>query len=242
MKKIITYKQRASFYNSELIIDNSFERFLLYVRDKFNLKSVMLIPCGAGKYRNIYRKLFDRSYFIDCEEEMISQLKRECNFNNIIPLVGNMNDEININTDAVFVLNQGMQFLSYYEFKKFIYNFSKHTKYFILDLFDFFKNKDDCLNYYNISSDEISSTFYHDGKFIKRNINYFRYENKINFLYTYNNDYQMKFSLYNYRYEDIIKILDTISNLVVNCVYADYSMNLYNDNNRFILILEVVSD
>lgn len=242
MKKMITYKQRAIFYNSELVIDKNLENFLLCVRDTFDLKNVMLIPCGSGKYINIYRKLFNKSYFIDCENEMISQLKSKCNYDNIIPLVGNLNDEININTDAVFVLNQGMQFLSYREFKKFIYNYSKHNKYFILDLFDFFKNSGDSLNYYNILDKEISSIFYHDGKLIKRNISYFRYRNKINFLYTYNNDYQMKFNLYNYRYKDIIKILDTIPNLVVKYVYADYSMNFYNNNNRFILILEVVND
>ena len=241
MKKMITYKQRASFYNSELIIDDNLEKFLLYTRNAFNLQDVILIPCGAGKYKDIYGKIFKKSYFNDCEKEMISQLKSECNYNNIIPRVGNLKDEIKINVDAVFVLNQGMQFLSYLEFKRFICNYSKHTKYFILDLFDFFKNSNDGLNYYSIIDNEINSTFYHNGKLVKRNITYYRYKDKINFLYTYNNNYQMKFNLYNYKYEDIMQILKTIPNLVVKCIYADYSKHFYNDNNRFILILEVIN-
>lgn len=240
MKKTITYKERASFYNSELAVDDNFEDFLLSLKKLYNLKNVMLIPCGAGKYKDIYARVFDRSYFVDCQEEMISRLKVESNHTNIIPLLGNLKNEIDINVDAVFVLNQGMQFLSHNEFRKFLYNYSKHTKYFILDLFDFFKSGNDSLNYYNVLKDEIVSTFYHEGKEIKRSITYRRCKHKVRFLYMYDFGCQTKFELYNYKYEGTIQILNTIPNLIVKNIYTDYLMHFYNDSNRFILILEVI--
>ncbi len=240
MKKTITYKERASFYNSELVVEDNFEKFILSLQNLLDLKNVMLIPCGAGKYKDIYANVFSKSYFVDCQDEMISQLRLECNHNNIIPLVGNLKNEIDVNVDAIFVLNQSMQFLSYHEFRKFLCDYSKHTKYFVLDLFDFFKSGKDNLNYYNVFSNKIVSTFQYDGKKIKRSITYRQCGCKIKFLYTYDFDYQMKFELYNYRYENIIQILNTFPNLIVKYVYADYLMHFYNDDNRFILVLEVV--
>jgi len=246
MKKI-TYKERSKFYSSEIEKNKYLFNFLIALKNRLKINSTVLIPCASGIYSDDFSKVFELNYFMDIEESMIEELKLNLSLNkikNIYPLVKNMNDSLNIKVDAIFVLDQGIQFLNHKEFYNFLKIQMKFSKYIILDMYDFFSNNDDKLNYYNNKENINYKEFIFNNKLYKREITYKKDSKGIKLFYNYNNDkhkniYNSNIYLYNYNLKQTINIINSIKKIKIKSIYKNYLFEPYLNNNRYILILEV---
>ena len=85
---IITYKERASFYDIEYD-DQSDKAMLKYFIGQ--AKSVLEIPCGSGRNIDLYHDTDAKITLIDIEKEMISFVKKKIvNCKNITCMVGDL--------------------------------------------------------------------------------------------------------------------------------------------------------
>lgn len=246
--KEITYKERAKFYNQEIQKNEDLLYFLNTLKNHLKIDSTILIPCGTGIYSDYFSKVFSLNYFMDSEEAMIEELKLNLSLNkinNIEPLIKNMKDSLNKKVDAVFVLEQGIQFLNHNEFYTFLKIQSDFCKYIILDMYDFLSNYDDYLSYYDSKKSANYKEFIFNNKLYKRKITYKKELQGINFFYDYSNKqdstiYKSNVYLYNYNLKETINIINSIDNIKINSIYKNYLFDSCSNNNRYILILEVI--
>lgn len=237
--KIITYNERSSFYNNE--VRKSYRDICLLkdIKGKYGIGTSIFCPCASGIYLEEFSKLFSYSYFIDIEEKMVECVNKKLtakNIDNVMAYVHNLIylNQLNIESDCIFVLNQGIQYLNKKEFLMFLDNSYKITRYIVLSIFDFESNG--YLSYYD---SRIQDEVYYLSKMFKiKNTIYRRYnkhsheKNCINITYKYfvNDGFKFKtnFKLYNYKYEEIIKI---------NQKYSIVDKKIY-DNGECIIVLK----
>ncbi len=218
MKKI-TYKERSMFYTNELQKNDDDIILLKLIKNKYNIKISLLCPCASGIYLAEFSKFFEKSYFVDIERSMIKEVKKNMLINHISNIETAICNMININNlnikcDCIFSLNQGIQYLNYLEFEKFLNNVYFVTNYVVLSLFDFDQNG--TLTYYNSqiadNSFYYSKSFLFMNKIIKRYNMHIHYDDFVNFWYFYYSNeeliFQTTFKLYNYKYNLVKKIVD----------------------------------
>lgn len=243
MKKI-TYKERSKFYANEVKKDINDIELLKTIRNKYNVKSVIICPCASGVYLDECSKMFEKSYFIDAEKDMIDIVNdnilknkianiKACTYNMI-----NIND-LDINCDCIFALNQGIQYLDYAEFEEFLNNNYLVSNYVVFDLFNF--NSDGTLSYYNSKIED--NKFYFSKNFMFRNKNIKRYNkhihngNYIDFYYQYFNEknflFETNFRLYNYEYKLIKEKIEKNNKFYIR-------EKIERDNGTYIIVLKKI--
>lgn len=225
MKKI-TYKERAAFYIQEVKKDYNKIKLLEAMKDKYGIDSMTLCPCASGIYLKECSEIFKESYFIDIEKAMINIInnkKEQQSIENVKTYICNMKNinELEIKCDCIFVLDQGMQYLNYSNFKIFLENSYLVAKYIILELFDF--NLGKSLTYYDSKVED--NKFYFSNQFTFKDLNIKRYnmhthhKNHIEFWYQYFNKgnllFETNFKLYNYEYNMIKKIVGKSNKFVI---------------------------
>ena len=218
MKKI-TYKERAMFYTQEVKKNYKNVKLLNIIKNKYNINYAVLCPCASGLYFEEFSKLFKQSYFIDIEKNMIDfidEQNKAKHVKNIKTYICDIKDinKLKIKCDCIFVLDQGMQYLNYFEFKTFLDNSYLVSEYIVLDLFDFNSGKK--LTYYDSEIED--NKFYFSKKFTFKKLDVQRYNkhihhrNHIMFWYRYFDKdhllYETNFRLYNYEYNWVKKIIE----------------------------------
>lgn len=243
--KKINYNERAKFYDSEIKLDNKLIKLLYYTKNKFNFKTVVLCPCGSGRYVNFFEKLFMKSFFIDIEKSMLNKINKKImakKLKKIKTIELNMNNIIEAKKffdcfDCIYCFNQGIQYLDLREFNFFLNSASLISKYLILDLFDF--NSGKMLVYYDNRYKNnqlyLSKVFKYNNFIIKRYNRHKVYKKYTNFKYIYffNNKkkYTTTFKLYNYPCSFIKKIIKNNEKFKI-------IKNINYLNGRYILILK----
>lgn len=242
----MAYKERAFFYNSEISIEKDLPFFLERLKNIYNLNSVILLPCGAGKYKELFIKYFQKSYFLDIEDNMLKNIRnglKKDEKNKIIPIKHDMREELYIKTDAILCLNQGMQFITLEEFEIFLTRVATITKYVILDLFDFNGDFSDFLSYYNKKNKRQTMVFYYNGIKVTRSTEYKLDNDGINIVYSYDKLFgENQIYLYNYDYQKVIKLIRKLQLYKIKSIYENLSFKRYTKSNRFIIVLEVIND
>lgn len=217
MKKI-TYKERAKFYDFECQKEKYVLDFLKDFKSTYNISQALCCPCGTGIYLEDFSMLFRKSIFADLEPEMILYLEQKIKLKKIKNIIGKICDINNINeigttVDAIFIFNQGIQFLDLDCFNSFLNLAQEITNYLVLDLFDFLNIGH--LSYYNSSIED--NVFYFSKEFNIKSYNIKRYNSHIHeknsillkYKYTHNNNpiYESILQLYNYNYQIIKDII-----------------------------------
>ena len=241
MKKI-TYKERSLFYNQEVQKDLKNIELLKTIKNKYKVSSALYCPCASGIYLCEFSKLFKESYFIDIEKNMIDFVNQQLKIKKIKNVKAFDCDMKDINTlkikcDCIFVLDQGIQYLNYSEFKTFLDNSYFVAEYIVLDLFDFNFGKK--LFYYDAKIEDnkfyFSKDFTFKGLNIKRYNYHIHYNDYIEFCYQYFNEnillFETKFKLYIYRYEELKKIVEDSNKYLVKEKF-EYK------NGRYIVVLK----
>jgi len=225
MKKI-TYKERAAFYTQEVKTEPENIKLLNKIKNKYNINYATFCPCASGLYLKDFSRIFNESYFIDIEKNMINFIDERKIKNNIKNVKTYICDMKNINIlkikcDCIFVLDQGMQYLDYSEFKTFLDNSYLVSEYIVLDLFDFNSGKK--LMYYDSKIED--NKFYFSKDFTFKELNIRRYNKHIHhkdyimFCYRYYNRenllYETNFRLYNYDYNQVKKIIEKSNKFLI---------------------------
>ncbi len=245
MKKI-TYKERAAFYSREVKKDMKNIKLLKAIKSKYYINYAVLCPCASGLYLEDYSKLFKESYFIDIEKNMIdfiNEQKKRRKIKNVKTYVQDMKDinKLKIKCDCIFVLEQGMQYLNYSEFKTFLNNSYLVSEYIVLDLFNF--NYGKFLPYYDSKIEDnkfyFSKRFTFKGLNIKRYNKHIHHKNYIDFGYRYfdkdNFLFETNFRLYNYEYNLVEKIIEKSNKFLIQ-EKVEY------DNGTYIIVLKRIFD
>ncbi len=216
--KRITYRERSKFYSKEVTKSLDDIILLSILKNNYNIDSAIICPCASGVYLDECSKLFKKSYFIDIEENMINIVNRSILKNKISNIkainfnIININN-LNIKSDCIFVLNQGIQYLNYSEFERFLNNIYFTVNYIVLHLFDF--NSKGRLSYYNSNIKDncfyFSKSFLFKGKQIKRYNKHIHDVNYTDFYYEYFYEnkviFKTNFRLYNYNYKWLEEML-----------------------------------
>ena len=150
-------------------------------------------------------------------------------------------NELKIECDCIFALDQGIQYLNYSNFKNFLENSYSVTKYIVLELFDF--NLGKTLTYYDSKIED--NKFYFSKQFtfndlnIKRYNKHIHYKTHIEFWYQYFNKdnlvFETNFKLYNYEYNMIKKIVDKSNKFVIQ-------EKNEAENGTYIIVLKRISN
>ena len=245
MKKI-TYKERATFYIQEVKKDYKKIKLLKAIKDKYDITSMALCPCASGVYLRECSEIFKESYFIDIEKTMINIInnqKEQQSIKNVKTYICDMKNinELKIECDCIFALDQGIQYLNYSNLKNFLENSYSITKYIVLELFDF--NLGKTLTYYDSKVED--NKFYFSKQFtfndlnIKRYNKHIHYKTHIEFWYQYFNKdnliFETNFKLYNYEYNMIKKIVDKSNKFVIQEKIED-------ENGTYIIVLKRISN
>lgn len=245
MKKI-TYKERATFYIQEVNKDYKKIKLLKTIKKKYNINSMVLCPCASGIYLRECSELFEESYFIDIEKTMINIINDQIaqqNIKNVKTYICDMKNinELKIECDCIFALDQGIQYLNSSDLKKFLENSYSVTKYIVLEVFDF--NLGKSLTYYDSKIED--NKFYFSKQFtfnelnIKRYNKHIHHKSYIEFWYQYfnkdNHLFETNFKLYNYEPNTIKKIVDRSNRFVIQEKIKD-------KNGTYIIVLKRISD
>ena len=199
------------------------ERATFYIQEvKKDYKKIKLLKAIKDKYDITSMALCPCAsgvYF--CDMKNINELKIEC--------------------DCIFALDQGIQYLNYSNFKNFLENSYSVTKYIVLELFDF--NLGKTLTYYDSKVED--NKFYFSKQFtfndlnIKRYNKHIHYKTHIEFWYQYFNKdnlvFETNFKLYNYEYNMIKKIVDKSNKFVIQEKNED-------ENGTYIIVLKRISN
>lgn len=245
MKKI-NYSERSNFYDFEVTEDEKIINFLSQISKKLNIRSIINCPCASGTYLKCFSENYDNSIFVDINQEMVDKVNKkilEFGISNVNAQKLDIKKvyELNGNADCIIILNQGIQYISILEFKKVLKKFK--FDYIILDLFDFTKggkltyfDSSKCNEYY------LTREFNINNQIIKRYNRYKINSDKIHFEYIYYIEnlkkYETNFELYNYKFDEINKIIQKSNYKLIN-IYSNYNFkNFLNENGHYILILK----
>lgn len=239
--KTINYDDRSKFYDNEVIEDNKIINFIKIIKEKYNINTINNCPCASGIYLNTFAATFEKSYFSDINENMINEVNKKIklnNFSNVKGLVIDMNDLDKVSTDAVIMLNQGLQYIDLISFEKLINKISH--RYLILDLFDFTKSGK--LTYFdsNIPNNEFykSKSFIFNNQLVNRYNKHLISDDSVEITYKYDCfDSTTSFTLFNYKMDKVLKIVGASYYKVID-TFNGYDMDNYDNNGHYILVLE----
>lgn len=147
MKKYnyIDYSIRAKF-DEFISEDTSFIQTL--IRDH-NIQSVLEVPCGNGRNLSVIAGAVSKAYFADINSNMVETVQHRIlseGRSNCCALVLDMSDMSNVNfeVDAIFIMQQSFQMLSFEMAKRALLNFKKvNSRLIIIDVYDFIKGSHD---------------------------------------------------------------------------------------------------
>lgn len=139
--KEITYKDRAKFYYDETYSDVDHE-FLKNTISRYSIKSILDIPCGAGRNLKMLAKNCDFAVFCDIEKNMVDQIQMEIEknkYNNCQSFCSDILDfKLKNKVDMTIVMRQALQLFSPGKMYRIIDNLLLNTsKIIILDLYCF---------------------------------------------------------------------------------------------------------
>ena len=249
MKKM-TYADRATFYIDEFAPDINLRDFLVFVKDKYNLKNAINCPCGAGNYFSQFTSVFEECFFVDVEPKMIEKMASmlmNAKKKSAHALCADIRALPELNCESVFILDQGIQYICLKDFKNFMLNIQSSVKVVVIDIVDF--NKPGKTSYFDASKPSdifyFSKQFESEGETIERyNKQLFTHEG-VAFEYMYksmNEVIKSQFFLYHYNFERIFEVIRECTPFHIAHAFSSYLMHDYCGQSRCILVLERIEN
>lgn len=241
--KEITYKERANFYFEETFSDLD-HCFLKKIMQVYSIKSVLDIPCGAGRNLDILANNSNEALFCDIEIEMINQVKKRIlsnNYSNCRAFNGDIfNYNLDEKVDMTIIMRQALQLFEPEKIKYIIDNVIKNTsKILVIDLYSFsHKNAVGQIPEYLKDKTKV---FRFNNQTIVRKTELKDFSKRIlvkNIYCAGNEKWNTQFKLFDINIEFVRKILHE-KNVKNIYTYMDYFGHFRTDENSAILVVEL---
>lgn len=241
--KEITYKERAAFYFEETFSDVDHD-FIKKIIKKYSIKSVLDIPCGAGRNLDMLAADSDLALFCDIETEMIDQVKKRIasnNYNNCRAFEGDIfNYSLDEKADMTIIMRQALQLFEQEKTEYIIDNVIKNTsKILVIDLYGF--NRKDPVGQIPEYLKEKKKVFRFNDQTIIRTTELKDFDKGIIVENSYSNgeeEWETRFKLFDIDLDSIRRSLydKNVKNIDV---FTDYSGHLRTDENSAIMVVEL---